>query len=136
MKRLQPALAACLGVMVGLAALMPVAEARGGAGFGGGGGFRGGGGFGGRGGGLGPRNPGFGPRGSGYGFYPPARRNPYTRNAVPWIDMDYDDLVPEDYYENNSGSSQPNDCDYIYKKAIESGSPSMWKLFNDCSHGR
>lgn len=140
MMRLQPALAVCLSVVVGLAALMSVAEARGGAGvrggggFGGGGGFRGGGGYRGRGGNV---NPGFGPRGNGYGFYPPGRRtNPYARNAIPWIDMDYDDLVPEDYYQNNSGSSQPNDCNYLYQKALESNSPSMWKLFNDCAHGR
>jgi hypothetical protein len=151
MKRVQPALAACLSVVVALAALMSVAEARGGAGFSGGGsrgggGFRGGGGGEFRGGGefgrgrgdfgRGRGNPGFGPRGAGYGFYPPGRSNPYARNAIPWIDMDYDDLVPEDYYQNNSGSSQPNNCNYLYQKAIESGSDSMWRLFNDCAHGR
>lgn len=149
MTRLQPALAACLSVVVGLAAVTTVAEARGGGGggfhgggggeFRGGGDFRGGGEFRGGGGGYdrgGNVNPGFGPRGNGYGFYPPGRSNPYARNAVPWINMDYNDLVPDDYYQNNSGSPQPNDCNYLYQKALESNSSSMWRLFNDCAHGR
>jgi hypothetical protein len=148
MKILQPALAASLSVLIGLTAVTTVAEARGGGGGGhGGGGFHGGGGggFEGRGGfggggheGYRPgrNNPGFGPRGSGYGFYPPGRENPYARGAIPWINMDYSDLVPDDYYQNNSGSQVPNDCNYLFKKAMDSGSPEVWRLFNDCSHNR
>jgi hypothetical protein len=162
MKKLQPALAASLSVLLGLAACVSVAEARGGGGGHGGGGHGGGGfhgggerGFGGggdrgfRGGGReggnsgyrpGRDNPGFGPRGRGYGFYPPVagngRGNPYARDAIPWINMDYSDLVPDDYYQNNSGSQLPNDCNYLFKKAMDSGSPEVWRLFNDCSHNR
>lgn len=150
MNILQPALAASLSVLIGLAAVTTVAEARGGGGGGhGGGGFHGGGGGGFEGGGErgfgggghegyrpGRNNPGFGPRGSGYGFYPPGRENPYARGAIPWINMDYSDLVPDDYYQNNSGSQVPNDCNYLFKKAMDSGSPEVWRLFNDCSHNR
>ncbi len=50
--------------------------------------------------------------------------------------MDYSDLVPDDYYQNNSGSQVPNDCNYLFKKAMDSGSPEVWRLFNDCSHNR
>lgn len=139
MKTLQLTLAA--SVLLGLAALMSAAEARGGGGgFGGGhgGGFGGGheGGFGpGRDGGFGPRGHegGFQPGGPGYGTYP-GRPNPYARNAVPWVNMDYNDLLQEP--ANNSGSQVPNDCNYLFKKAMDSGRPDMWKLFNDCSHNR
>jgi hypothetical protein len=111
---------------------MSTAEARGGGGFGGhGGGFGGGhdGGVGGR--GFGDR--GFEPGGDGYGPLP-GRTNPYARNAVPWVGMDYNDLLQEP--ANNSGSSQPNDCNYLFKRATDSGDPAVWKLFNDCSHNR
>ena len=109
MRKLQPALAASMSVLVGLSALMSVAEARGGGGFGGG----------------------FG--GGGYGPVP-GRTNPYARNAVPFINMDYNDLLQTP--PNNSGSSLPNDCDYLMKRAVDSGDPAMWKLFNDCAHNR
>lgn len=152
MRKLQPALAASMSVLVGLSALMSTAEARGGGGFGGG--FGGGGGpggghggdFGPGGGGYGPGpggGPGggrYGPPGGGYGpgsggYGPvPGRTNPYARNAVPWINMDYNDLLQTP--PNNSGSSLPNDCDYLMKRAVDSGSPDMWKLFNDCAHNR
>jgi hypothetical protein len=156
MRKLQPALAATMSVLVGLSALMSIAEARGGGGFGGGG-FGGGGGpggghgggFGPGGGGYGPVGPGgpggpggggYGPPGGGYGpggggYGPvPGRTNPYARNAVPWINMDYNDLLQTP--PNNSGSSLPNDCDYLMKRAVDSGDPAMWKLFNDCAHNR
>jgi hypothetical protein len=158
MRKLQPALAATMSVLVGLSALMSIAEARGGGGFGGG--FGGGGGPGGGhgggfgpggggygpapgggpggpggpgGGGYGPPGGGYGPGGGGYGPVP-GRTNPYARNAVPWINMDYNDLLQTP--PNNSGSSLPNDCDYLMKRAVDSGSPDMWKLFNDCAHNR
>lgn len=155
MRKLQPALAATMSVLVGLSALMSIAEARGGGGFGGG--FGGGGGPGGGhgggfgpggggygpvpgggpggpgGGGYGPPGGGYGPGGGGYGPVP-GRTNPYAKNAVPWINMDYNDLLQTP--PNNSGSSLPNDCDYLMKRAVDSGSPDMWKLFNDCAHNR
>jgi len=144
MWKLKPLMAASLGVMMGLAALAPAAEARG---FGGGGGFGGGhGGFAGgerggnwdrRGGENGLRPDGdhgrWGPDGGGYGPVP-GRTNPYARDAVPWIGMDYNDLLQTP--PNNSGSSMPNDCNYLYQRAIESPSPEMWNLFNDCAHNR
>jgi hypothetical protein len=145
MKRLQPALAASLSVLVGLAAFLPVADARGGGGFGGHGGF-GGGGFAGHPGGYGgsPGLPGgygagargdWGANGKGYGFYP-GHTNPYANNAwVGPVDISgYTNgtAVPP----NNSGSSLPNDCDYLFKEAVESNSPSMWNLFNACAHNR
>ncbi|HET6322505.1 MAG TPA: hypothetical protein VFF87_10680 [Hyphomicrobium sp.] len=148
MWKLKPLMAASLGVMMGLAALAPAAEARG---FGGGGGFGGHGGFGGgergggwgdrgggeRGGGWGDRGGGehgrWGPDGGGYGPVP-GHTNPYARDAVPWIGMNYNDLLQTP--PNNSGSSMPNDCNYLYQRAIESPSPQMWQLFNDCAHNR
>jgi hypothetical protein len=151
MRKLQPALAASMSVLLGLSALVSAAEARGGGGFGGGfgggggpggghgGGFGpGGGGYGpvrpgGPGGGYGPPGGGYGPGGGGYGPVP-GRTNPYARNAVPWINMDYNDLLQTP--PNNSGSSLPNDCDYLMKRAVDSGDPAMWKLFNDCAHNR
>jgi ATP-dependent RNA helicase A len=155
MRKLQPVLAASMSVLVGLSALMSAAEARGGGGFGGGpgGGFGPGGGHGGGfgpggggygpvgpggpggpgGGGYGPPGGGYGPGGGGYGPVP-GRTNPYAKNAVPWINMDYNDLLQTP--PNNSGSSLPNDCDYLMKRAVDSGDPAMWKLFNDCAHNR
>ncbi|MBZ0210141.1 MAG: hypothetical protein K8F92_10875 [Hyphomicrobium sp.] len=160
MRKLQPALAASLSVLVGLAALMPAADARGfgggggfggapgGGGFGPGGGHGGGfgpggggygpgggheGGFGPGGGGYGPPGGGYGPGGGGYGPVP-GRTNPYARGALPWINMDYNDLLQTP--PNNSGSSLPNDCDYLLKRAMDDGTPQMWKLFNDCAHNR
>ena len=159
MRKLQPVLAASMSVLVGLSALISAAEARGGGGFGGGfgggggpggghgGGFGpggggygpvgpggpGGGGYGPGGGGYGPPGGGYGPGGGGYGPVP-GRTNPYARNAVPWINMDYNDLLQTP--PNNSGSSLPNDCDYLMKRAVDSGDPAMWKLFNDCAHNR
>jgi hypothetical protein len=123
MRKLQPVLAASMSVLVGLSALVSAAEARGGGGFGGG--------FGG--GGYGPPGGGYGPGGGGYGPVP-GRTNPYARNAVPFINMDYNDLLQTP--PNNSGSSLPNDCDYLMKRAVDSGDPAMWKLFNDCAHNR
>jgi hypothetical protein len=145
MRKLQPALAASMSVLLGLSALMSTADARGGGGFGGGPGGGHGGGFGPGGGGYGPVGPGgpgggYGPPGGGYGpggggYGPvPGRTNPYARNAVPWINMDYNDLLQTP--PNNSGSSLPNDCDYLMKRAVDSGDPAMWKLFNDCAHNR
>ena len=159
MRKLQPVLAASMSVLVGLSALVSAAEARGGGGFGGGfgggggpggghgGGFGpggggygpvgpggpGGGGYGPGGGGYGPPGGGYGPGGGGYGPVP-GRTNPYARNAVPFINMDYNDLLQTP--PNNSGSSLPNDCDYLIKRAVDSGDPAMWKLFNDCAHNR
>ena len=159
MRKLQPVLAASMSVLVGLSALISAAEARGGGGFGGGfgggggpggghgGGFGpggggygpvgpggpGGGGYGPGGGGYGPPGGGYGPGGGGYGPVP-GRTNPYARNAVPFINMDYNDLLQTP--PNNSGSSLPNDCDYLMKRAVDSGDPAMWKLFNDCAHNR
>jgi hypothetical protein len=145
MRKLQPALAASMSVLLGLSALMSTADARGGGGFGGGPGGGHGGGFGPGGGGYGPVGPGgpgggygppggcYGPGGGGYGPVP-GRTNPYARNAVPWINMDYNDLLQTP--PNNSGSSLPNDCDYLMKRAVDSGDPAMWKLFNDCAHNR
>jgi hypothetical protein len=138
MRKLQPALAASMSVLLGLSALMSTADARGGGGFGGGPGGGHGGGFGPGGGGYGPVGPGgpgggYGPPGGGYGPVP-GRTNPYARNAVPWINMDYNDLLQTP--PNNSGSSLPNDCDYLMKRAVDSGDPAMWKLFNDCAHNR
>ena len=145
MRKLQPALAASMSVLLGLSALMSTADARGGGGFGGGPGGGHGGGFGPGGGGYGPVGPGgpgggYGPPGGGYGpggggYGPvPGRTNPYARNAVPWINMDYNDLLQTP--PNNSGSSLPNDCDYLMTRAVDSGDPAMWKLFNDCAHNR
>ncbi|MEI9899740.1 MAG: hypothetical protein WDN31_05875 [Hyphomicrobium sp.] len=37
---------------------------------------------------------------------------------------------------NNSGSQLPNDCDFLLKKAMDVGTPEIWKLFNDCAHNR
>lgn len=153
MKRLQPVLAAGLGVLIGLTALSSIADARGGAGAGGyGGGYGGGGAFaggGGRDGGgfrpdsgggwgpgshnYGPPNGGYGPGGGGYGPVP-GRRNPWVNGAVPFIDMNYNDLLQQP--PNNSGSQLPNDCDYLFKKAMDEGTPQMWRLFNDCAHNR
>ena len=159
MRKLQPVLAASMSVLVGLSALVSAAEARGGGGFGGGfgggggpggghgGGFGpggggygpvgpggpGGGGYGPGGGGYGPPGGGYGPGGGGYGPVP-GRTNPYARGAVPFINMDYNDLLQTP--PNNSGSSLPNDCDYLMKRAVDSGDPAMWKLFNDCAHNR
>jgi hypothetical protein len=143
---LRPVLIASLGIVAGLSALMSVAEARGGGGgreggYGyGGGGYGGGGREAGNGGGwgpgshnYGPPNGGYGPNGGGYGPVP-GRRNPYAAGAVPFINMDYNDLLQTP--PNNSGSQQPNDCDYLFKKANEDGTPQMWKLFNDCAHNR
>ena len=141
MKKLQPALAASLSVLVGLTALVSAAEARGGGGFHGGGGFGGGAEFGGRGGGFeGGRNT-WGRGGSGYGAYP-GRPNPWARDADVFIDGEggysygaYDD-GEDGAPPNNSGSSPPNDCDYLFKKAVDTGTTYWWSLFNDCSHGR
>ena len=71
--------------------------------------------------------------GGGYGPAP-GRRNPYAAGAVPFINMDYNDLLQTP--PNNSGSQQPNDCDFLFKKANEEGTPQIWKLFNDCAHNR
>jgi hypothetical protein len=132
MQKLLLTLAASLSLLVGLVALMPAAEARGGGGPGGG--F--GGGFAGGGPAAGGGNHGFGPAGpGGPGYGPvPGRPNPYARGAVPWINMDYNDLLQQP--PNNTGSSMPNDCSYLLQKAMDSGSPEMWALFNDCSHGK
>ena len=134
MKRLQPALAASMSVLIVLGAFMSVAEARGGGGFHGGGV----GGFGGRGGGFeGGRNA-WGPGGSGYGVYP-GRPNPWARNPNVFIDGTGAYSYSYGAYEappNNSGSSPPNDCDYLFKKAVDSGNPTYWNMYNDCSHGR
>jgi len=121
MTKLLPVLAASLSVLIASAVFMSAAEARGG-------GFRGGGG-GGFGGG---HEGGFRPP-SGYGPVP-GRPNPYARGALPWINMDYDDLLQEP--PNNSGSSQPNDCNALLEQAVESGNSSDWRTFNDCSHNR
>ena len=144
MRKLQPGLAASLSVLIGLAALVSVAEARGfGGGGGPGGGFGGGHGYGPGGGGYGPPSGGYGPGGGGYGppggggggYGPvPGRPNPWARGAQPWINMDYNDLLQTP--PNNSGSSMPNDCDYLMKRAVDSGDPAMWRLFNDCAHNR
>ncbi len=117
MKKSLPALAACLGVIIGLAASMPAAEAR--DGFGGGG------------------HPGnFGPVGRGERPNYPDRPNWNNGgNYIPFVDVDAAD-INEMIPENNSGSRQPNDCNYLFKKANESGDPQVWRLFNDCSHGR
>lgn len=141
MSRCRPILAASVSVLVGMTALASVADARG---FGGGGGYGGGGGheggFGPGGGGVGPGEHGYGPPNGGYGpggggYGPvPGRRNPWAAGAVPWINMDYNDLLQTP--PNNSGSQQPNDCDYLFKKAMDVGTPQMWKLFNDCAHNR
>ncbi|MFN3622642.1 MAG: hypothetical protein ACK4TP_01135 [Hyphomicrobium sp.] len=156
MRKMQPVLAVSLSVLVGLSAMMSVAEARGGGGPGGGfGGGAGGGGYGGGYGGggheggfgpggggggwgpgshnYGPPNGGYGPNGGGYGPVP-GRRNPWVNGAMPWINMDYNDLLQTP--PNNSGSQLPNDCDYLLKRAMDDGTPQMWKLFNDCAHNR
>jgi hypothetical protein len=121
MTKLLPVLAASLSVLIGSAAFMSTAEARGGGGFHDGGfhhgGFHGG---------------GFRPP-AGYGPVP-GRRNPYARGALPWINMDYDDLLQEP--ANNAGSSPPNDCNDLLQRAMESGSSADWRIFNDCSHNR
>ena len=151
MRKLQPALAASMSLLIGLTALVSTADARGGGGFGGG--FGGGagpggghpGGFGPGGGGYGPvpgpggggHGPGggggYGPPGGGYGPVP-GRTNPYARGAVPFINMDYNDLLQTP--PNNSGSQLPNDCNYLYQRAVDAGTPDMWRLFNDCAHNR
>lgn len=146
MRKLHPALTAGLSMLVGIAALASAAEARGG-GFGGGG-PGGGGGFGGAGhggfgdhGAWGPGGSGYGPPGGGYnrpggnGYGPvPGRRNPWAAGATPFIGIDYNDLLQTP--PNNSGSSLPNDCNYLYKRAVDSGDPNVWRLFNDCAHNR
>jgi ATP-dependent RNA helicase A len=150
MRKLQPALAASMSLLIGLTALVSTADARGGGGFGGGfgggagpggghpGGFGpGGGGYGPvpgpGGGGYGPPGGGYGPGGGGYGPVP-GRTNPYARGAVPFINMDYNDLLQTP--PNNSGSQLPNDCNYLYQRAVDAGTPDMWRLFNDCAHNR
>lgn len=134
MRKVASALALSMGVLMGLAATVP-AEARG---FGGGAGGGHVDGLGGPGGGYGAGGAGgrdgFGPGGSGYGMQGGGRPNPYARNAVPWINMDYNDLLQTP--PNNSGSQLPNDCNYLFQKATESGDPGMWRLFNDCAHNR
>lgn len=148
MAKFHSALAACCGAVAAIAALTSTADARGGGGFGGHGGFSGsfgnhgsfGGdnGFGRNGRAYGPIDPerGAGNRPSGPGGYGPVpgRRNPYAMGAVPFINMDYNDLLQTP--PNNSGSSLPNDCNYLYGRAVESGTPEMWRLFNDCAHNR
>jgi hypothetical protein len=130
MKRLQPALAASLSVLLGMAAFVSMADARGG----------GGGGFGGHSGGFNPggfnggRN--FGPGFNGYGSYP-GRPNPWANNVwVGPVDLGGYMNPPA----NNSGSSMPNNCDYLFQKANDAtdgaSSSYWWKLFNDCSHNR
>jgi hypothetical protein len=98
--------------------------------------------FGGRGGAgfEGGRNA-WGPGGSGYGYYP-GRTNPWARNSNIFIDgtggYSYG-AYGDGAYEappNNSGSSAPNDCDYLFQKATDTGTTYWWSLFNDCSHGR
>lgn len=150
MRTMRPVLAASLSVLIGMAALISAADARG---FGGGGGFGGGaggheggfgpggGGFGpGGGGGFGPGGHGYGPPGGGYGpggggYGPvPGKRNPWAAGAMPWVNMDYNDLLQTP--PNNSGSQLPNDCDFLLKRAMDDGTPQMWKLFNDCAHNR
>lgn len=147
MAKFHTALSACCGAALAVAALTMTAEARGGGGFGGGhGGFSGGfngphaGGFEPRpgGGGYGQVGPGgvergYRPGGPGYGPVP-GRRNPYAMGAVPFISMDYNDLLQTP--PNNTGSRLPNDCNYLYARAIEAGTPDMWRLFNDCAHNR
>lgn len=148
MAKFHTALSACCGAALAVAALTMTAEARGGGGFGGGhGGFSGGfngphaGGFEprpGGGGGYGPVGPGgvehgYRPGGPGYGPVP-GHRNPYAMGAVPFISMDYNDLLQTP--PNNTGSRLPNDCNYLYARAIEAGTPDMWRLFNDCAHNR
>jgi hypothetical protein len=110
MTKLLPVLAS-LSVLIGSAAFLSAAEARGGGGFHGGG-FR--------------PPAGYGPI--------PGRPNPYARGALPWINMDYNDLLQEP--ANNSGSSPPNDCNALLQRAVESGDSTEWRAFNDCSHSR
>lgn len=137
MAKFHNALTACCGAALALAALTMTAEARGSGGFGGGhGAFSGGGGFnaphyGGP--GPGRIEPGYRPGGPGYGPVP-GRRNPYAMGAMPFINMDYNDLLQTP--PNNTGSRPPNDCNYLYARAIEAGTPEMWNLFNDCAHNR
>lgn len=108
MRKLLPAVAASLTMFFATMPVMSSAEAHG---FGGGG------------------------REGGGGYGPvPGRTNPYARDAAPFIGMDYNDLLQTP--PNNSGSSMPNDCNYLYKKAVDSGTPEMWRLFNDCAHNR
>lgn len=115
MRKMLPAVAVSLTILVGSMPAISSAEAHGfGGGYGGG------------------REGGFG-AGGGYGRVP-GRPNPYARDAAPWIGMDYNDLLQTP--PNNSGSSLPNDCDYLFKQAVDSGTPEMWKLFNDCAHNR
>lgn len=151
MTKLQLMLVASLGVLVGAVSIVPSADARGfggggGGGFGAGGHESGGGGYGGYGGagardggfgpggrGYGPPNGGYGPGGGGYGPVP-GHRNPWVNGAVPFIDMNYNDLLQQP--PNNSGSQLPNDCNYLYKRANDEGTPEMWRLFNDCAHNR
>lgn len=127
MGKLQPALAASLSVLVGLAAIIPAAEARGGGGHGGGGAAA-----------HGSFQPGrggeFGRGGAGYGVRP-AAPNKYTRGVYPWVGIGVGDLYPPGYsYQDRR--SPPPDCNYLFKKAVDSGSPEMWQMFNDCSHDR
>jgi hypothetical protein len=136
MRKVASALAIGLGVLAGLAAILP-AEARGFGGGAGGGhvdGIGGAGGVGGVGGVAGAGHDGFGPGGAGYGMQGAGRPNPYARNAVPFINMNYNDLLQTP--PNNSGSRPPNDCNYLFQKATESGDSGMWRLFNDCAHNR
>lgn len=164
MRKLQPVLATSLGLLVGLVAFVPITEARGGGGgFGGGHGFGGGygGGFaaprgyGGNGGyrgyggragfadgyGYGGYNGGrnnFGPGGNGYGPYP-GHRNPWANNWGGWGGVYIDPgSIPYSVPATNTNvpTPPPNDCNYLFQKAIDSNSPYMWTLFNACSHGR
>jgi hypothetical protein len=165
MGKLQALLGLSVCVVMGLSAMSPIAEARGGGGggHGFGGGYGGGrGGFGGYGGGNyrgyggrggfadgygygmngggmgmnGGRNN-FGPGGNGYGSYP-GHRNPWANNwggGGVFIDPG---SIPYSVPATNTNVPTPptNDCNYLYQKALESNNPSMWTLFNNCAHGR
>ena len=58
----------------------------------------------------------------------PGRPNPWARDAAPFIGMNYNDLLQTP--PNNSGSSMPNDCDYLFKRAVDSGDPNACDTFS------
>ena len=131
MTKLQPALVASLSILLGLAAFMPVAEARGG-GFGGGGG--------GRYGGFGPNadsfnagrfqggvDRGVGWRGNQWGGQRP---NPWMNNTGILLDGSWAGAPGGD------ASVYMDQCRDLYAKALSTGSSYWWDMWDACQYGR
>jgi hypothetical protein len=69
----------------------------------------------------------------GYGAYP-GRPNPWASNT--WVGPVDINPYMNGTIPNNSNTPPANDCNYLLKKATDSGDNYWWGLFNDCAHGR